>query len=106
MENGQWVREAAALKCLVDVHHVFVPPKEFSTGSRGWYASEKISLGDERCQVTVSVVVIGSKPDAKKADPEQTTTMPKKGRKALPKAIAQTPGQQLVDLVTSPPTRS
>lgn len=36
--------------------------KEFSTGSKGYFASGKVELDGKRCQVTVNCVVIGSKP--------------------------------------------
>jgi hypothetical protein len=38
---------------------------DFKTGSRGYFASGKIALPNgERAQVSCSVVIIGSKPDA------------------------------------------
>jgi len=56
---------ASALNVRVDDHMLLVPIKEFSTGSVGWYASGKydILVGTEyrRCQVAVTVTVIGSK---------------------------------------------
>lgn len=41
-----------------------VDPKEFKTGSKGYYANGKISIGDKRYQVQVQLVEIGSKPKA------------------------------------------
>ncbi len=38
-----------------------VPPKEFKTGSRGYYASGKIEIEGKRYQVQIQLVEIGSK---------------------------------------------
>lgn len=38
-----------------------VMPKEFKTGSRGYYANQKIEIGGKRYQVSVQLVEIGSK---------------------------------------------
>ena len=37
-------------------------PKEFKTGSRGFYGMGKVQIGDKRYQVQVQLVEIGSKP--------------------------------------------
>lgn len=37
-------------------------PKNFKTGSRGFYGMGKISIGEKRYQVQVQLVEIGSKP--------------------------------------------
>jgi len=42
-------------------------PKTFKTGSRGYWAGGKVTINGERCQVTVTVTVIGSKPVASAA---------------------------------------
>lgn len=39
-------------------------PKNFKTGSTGYYAGGKIVLDGKRYQVSVSVVEVGSKPKA------------------------------------------
>ncbi len=36
-------------------------PKEFKTGSKGYYSNGKITIGDKRYQVQVQLVEIGSK---------------------------------------------
>ena len=41
-------------------------PKEFKTGSRGFYGSFKVSANGRRYQVAVQAVEIGSKPTAGK----------------------------------------
>jgi hypothetical protein len=42
-----------------------LPPKEFKTGSRGFYANGKTEIDGKRYQVQIQLVEIGSK---KKAD--------------------------------------
>ncbi len=44
-----------------------VPPKEFKTGSRGFFGSTKAEINGKRYQIQIQVVEIGSKskPDAK-----------------------------------------
>jgi hypothetical protein len=42
--------------------------KEFKTGSKGYYANGKISIGEKRYQVQVQMVEIGSKPKDEKAE--------------------------------------
>lgn len=41
-----------------------VPTKEFKTGSRGYYANQKIEIGGKRYQMQVQLVEIGSKKTA------------------------------------------
>lgn len=43
-----------------------VMPKQFSTGSRGWYGTGKAVIDGKAVQVTFSAVIIGSKPGGKK----------------------------------------
>jgi predicted RNA-binding protein with EMAP domain len=38
-----------------------LPPKEFKTGSRGFYANAKAEFGGKRYQVQIQLVEIGSK---------------------------------------------
>lgn len=38
-----------------------LPPKQFKTGSRGFYANTKIELEGKRYQVQIQMVEIGSK---------------------------------------------
>jgi hypothetical protein len=38
-----------------------VTPKEFKTGSRGFYANQKTEIGGKRYQVQIQLVEIGSK---------------------------------------------
>jgi len=39
-------------------------PKEFKTGSKGYFGMGKIQIGEKRYQVQVQLVEIGSKPKA------------------------------------------
>jgi len=43
-------------------------PKEFKTGSKGYYAMGKVSIGEKRYQVQVQLVEIGSKPKTESGD--------------------------------------
>jgi hypothetical protein len=38
------------------------PPKQFKTGSRGFYANGKLEIDGKRYQVQIQLVEIGSKP--------------------------------------------
>jgi hypothetical protein len=40
---------------------ISVPPKEFKTGSRGFYGSSKAEFNGKRYQIQIQVVEIGSK---------------------------------------------
>lgn len=56
---------AEDLDFQIDGHKGVVSPKEFSTGTLGFYVSEKGFIESDgerhRCQITVSVYIIGSK---------------------------------------------
>lgn len=41
-----------------------VTPKEFKTGSKGYYANQKVEIGGKRYQVQIQLVEIGSKQKA------------------------------------------
>ena len=41
-----------------------VPPKEFKTGSRGFFGNGKIELDGKRYQIQIQMVEIGSKKEA------------------------------------------
>jgi hypothetical protein len=43
-----------------------VTPKEFKTGSRGYYANQKAEIGGKRYQVQIQLVEVGSKKEAEK----------------------------------------
>src|SRR5438105_14192028 len=67
---------------------VTVAPKNFKTGSRGYYANGKIELDGRRYQLQIQLVEIGSKgtPEPKPA-PESTTALePGPESKPAPKA--------------------
>ena len=40
---------------------ITVPPKEFKTGSRGFFGSTKAEINGKRYQIQIQVVEIGSK---------------------------------------------
>ena len=41
-----------------------IPPKEFKTGSRGFFGNGKVELDGKRYQVQIQLVEIGSKKEA------------------------------------------
>jgi hypothetical protein len=43
------------------IAEIAVPPKEFKTGSRGFYANAKAEIDGKRYQVQIQIVEIGSK---------------------------------------------
>lgn len=45
-----------------------VMPKNFKTGSRGYYANGKLEIGGKRYQVQIQLVEIGSKKASEDAD--------------------------------------
>ncbi len=44
---------------------VALPPKQFKTGSRGFYNNTKLEIDGKRYQVQIQLVEIGSKPQEK-----------------------------------------
>lgn len=66
---------------LIDgVYPMVCVPKVFKTGSRGWHASGKVELGDERVQVSICLTVVGSK--AKPASKMEVASEPEWVQKA------------------------
>ena len=47
---------------------VSITPKEFKTGSRGYYANQKLEIAGKRYQVQIQMVEIGSKKAPLQAD--------------------------------------
>lgn len=47
---------------------ISLPPKQFKTGSRGYYANTKIEVEGKRYQVQVQMVEIGSKTQSEQED--------------------------------------
>ena len=45
-----------------------VAPKDFKTGSRGFYANQKIEISGKRYQAQIQLVEIGSKKQAENRD--------------------------------------
>lgn len=56
-----WVRENAAVIGAVDGREILLAPKVFSSGSCGWYTSSKVTVAGALCQLSLSLVVVGSK---------------------------------------------
>lgn len=67
-------------------------PRRFKSGSVGWYLSQKASVGGERVQLSLSAVVIGSKPPSELIDlngqetAEEMANLLKNASKTAPKA--------------------
>ncbi len=47
---------------------ITVPPKEFKTGSRGFFGSTKAEINGKRYQIQIQVVEIGSKGKAEEKE--------------------------------------
>jgi len=47
---------------------ISMPPKQFKTGSRGFYANTKLEIDGKRYQVQVQMVEIGSKPPSEASE--------------------------------------
>jgi hypothetical protein len=47
---------------------ISLPPKQFKTGSRGYYGNVKLELDGKRYQVQIQMVEIGSKAQAETGD--------------------------------------
>lgn len=45
--------------------------RTFKSGSKGWYLGGKVYVGDTKCQVSCSVVIVGSKPPKAKEKKEK-----------------------------------
>lgn len=43
---------------------LFLAPKVFSTGSVGWYLSQKVVFNDSPCQLNLCLTVVGTKREA------------------------------------------
>lgn len=65
----QFLKSAKPLMISIDGKQQVASVKEFSTGSLGWYAGEKVVVEIDgvpvRCQVGLNITVIGSKPAGK-----------------------------------------
>lgn len=61
---------------VIGMNHMVALPRRFSSGSCGWYLSQKVELEGERVQISLSVVVIGSKPTATKEEAKTQEQIP------------------------------
>lgn len=52
---------AKAVEVTMDGQKLLAQPKEFSTGSYGYFLSGKVVIDGKRCQVGMNMVIIGSK---------------------------------------------
>ncbi len=51
-----------------------VAPKNFKTGSRGYYANGKLELDGKRYQLQIQIVEIGSKSSVSESKPEPASS--------------------------------
>lgn len=68
-DRAAFLREALAQSVVIGgVNGIVAEKREFSTGSVGWNGNGKVTLMVDgkpvRCQVSLNVTVIGSKPTA------------------------------------------
>jgi predicted RNA-binding protein with EMAP domain len=47
---------------------VMAPPKDFKTGSRGFYGTAKAEIGGKKYQIQIQVIEIGSNKNAEEAE--------------------------------------
>lgn len=62
----------SVLSCQIDVHQFRAYPRRFKSGSVGWYHSGKLEVDGVKVQVSLSIVVVKSKPAD--LDPTKDTT--------------------------------
>ena len=67
LSRERFIKEAGALVVLLDGKKMVLSPKEFATGSFGWFNNDKVTFEicgvSLKCQVNVNITAIGSKPD-------------------------------------------
>src|SRR5262249_1201526 len=72
LARAQFAGTAKPVTVAINTHQLSASPKEFSTGSCGWYANGKVQMVVDgmpvQCQVSLSVTVIGSKRVAQGSD--------------------------------------
>ena len=65
LTRQSFAANAKPIALTVGNQHLLLDPREFSTGSVGWFANGKITLqvGDEyvKCQIGFNLTVVGSK---------------------------------------------
>jgi hypothetical protein len=59
MTRTEWLKQAKPKTVTVDKETMTLEPREFSTGTVGWYFNGKMNGGTE--QVQLSIFVVGSK---------------------------------------------
>lgn len=64
--RDEFMEEAKPLRVSIGDSQTIAMVKEFSSGSLGWYTGEKVIVNvggtPVKCQVSLSIVVVGSKP--------------------------------------------
>lgn len=54
-----------SISATIDGQSMVADYREFSTGSKGYNFSGKIKVGGNKCQVSLNVIVVGSRPETK-----------------------------------------
>jgi len=79
LENAHMrVRQVVA---EIDGQSIIMGPKVFKTGSLGWHGQAKVEVDGTRCQVSIVLTVIGSKPSV---GPTPPSTLEKKISAIMP----------------------
>ena len=99
MDHASYIRSAAPLSVLLAGQTLSAKPKVFKTGSSGWYLGGKVDVDGVRCQLSMSLVIVGSKPLRESSNGEQTTPMPI----AAPQKPAKAPRKKRQKATASPP---
>jgi len=82
----------APLDVTLDGQRVLMLPKRFASGSVGWHLSGKVDIDGVRCQLSLAVIVIGSKPAvAPKDNPDQVLMFESDGRVTAPETASEAP---------------
>lgn len=82
--GDEHVTKAPPVLVRIGLDAVTLTPKRFSTGSLGWYYSGKLELEGTRVQLSITAVIVGSKPptvqacEAEEPPKEKKATRPKK----------------------------
>ena len=57
------VDDLKPIQLTIDGQVLNALPKEFSSGSKGYYANGKVMIDGRMCQVGCNITIIGSKPE-------------------------------------------
>lgn len=55
------------VKAVIEESTITGEFREFRSGSKGWYLGGKVYINGTKCQVSCSIVIVGSKPEKTEA---------------------------------------